>query len=152
MAGDPKNLNNQDWYEFGRAYYYEGGAKQREKKDVDALSSFVKADTCFSKLAQLSPAYSIAYFWRGKANVQQDLKDENGLAKPHFEKALSLVKPEEKTVVKSNMIEACLYLGSHYAFSKEKDLTKAKEYFNIVKELDPNNKAANDFFKSPAGK
>lgn len=152
MAGDPKNLTSQDWYEFGRAYYYNGGAKQREKKDAEALESFVKADTCFSKLAQLSPAYSIAYFWRGKANVQQDLKDDKGLAKPHYEKAVSLVKPEEKASVKSNMIEAYLYLGSHFAFSKEKDLNKAKEYFNLVKELDPANKAANDFFKSPAGK
>lgn len=152
MAGDPKNLNAQDWYEFGRAYYYDGGAKQREKKDVEALGQFVKADTCFSKLAQMSPAYAIAYFWRGKANVQQDVKDEKGLAKPHYEKAISLVKPEEKAGVKQNLIEAYLYLGSHFAFSKEKDLTKAKEYFNLVKELDPANKAANDFFKSPAGK
>lgn len=152
MGGDPKNLNAQDWYEFGRAYYYDGGAKQREKKDVEALGQFVKADTCFSKLAQISPAYAIAYFWRGKANVQQDVKDEKGLAKPHYEKAISLVKPEEKAGVKQNLIEAYLYLGSHFAFSKEKDLTKAKEYFNLVKELDPANKAANDFFKSPAGK
>jgi len=152
MNGDPKNLNAQDWYEFGRAYYYDGGAKQREKKDVEALDLFVKADTCFSKLAQISPAYAIAYFWRGKANVQQDVKDEKGLAKPHYEKAISLVKPEEKAGVKQNLIEAYLYLGSHYAFSKEKDLTKAKEYFNLVKELDPTNKAATDFFKSPAGK
>ncbi|MES2761015.1 MAG: tetratricopeptide repeat protein [Bacteroidota bacterium] len=152
MAGDPKNLNAQDWYEFGRAYYYNGGAKQREKKDVEALEQFVKADTCFSKLTQISPTYAIAYFWRGKANVQQDVKDEKGLAKPHYEKAISLVKPEEKASVKQNLIEAYLYLGSHFAFSKEKDLTKAKEYFNLVKELDPANKAANDFFKSPAGK
>lgn len=152
MNGDLKNLNSQDWYEFGRAYYYDGGAKQREKKEADALVQFVKADTCFSKLTQLSPTYAIAHFWRGKANVQQDLKDEKGSAKPHYEKAITLVKPEEKASVKSNLIEAYLYLGSHFAFSKEKDLTKAKEYFNLVKELDPANKAANDFFKSPAGK
>ena len=152
MNGDPKNLNAQDWYEFGRAYYYDGGAKQREKKDAEALELFVKADTCFSKLTQVSPTYAIAYFWRGKANVQQDVKDEKGLAKPHYEKAISLVKPEEKAGVKQNLIEAYLYLGSHFAFSKEKDLTKAKEYFNLVKELDPTNKAATDFFKSPAGK
>ena len=152
MNGDPKNLNAQDWYEFGRAYYYDGGAKQREKKDMEALDLFVKADTCFSKLTQISPTYAIAYFWRGKANVQQDVKDEKGLAKPHYEKAISLVKPEEKAGLKQNLIEAYLYLGSHFAFSKEKDLTKAKEYFNLVKELDPANKAATDFFKSPAGK
>lgn len=150
MAGEPKNLTAQDWYEFGRAYYYEGGNKQREKKDIDALALFVKSDTCFSKLAQLSPTYSIAYFWRGKANVQQDLKNEKWLAKSHFEKALSLVKPEEKASVKTNVIEACEYLGYHYLMAK--DNAKAKEYFTTIKELDPNNKKQIDFFKSPQGK
>lgn len=144
------NLSAQDWYEYGRAYYYEGGNKQKEKKDAEALTMFVKSDTCFSKLAQKSPAYAIAYFWRGKANVQQDLKNEKWLAKPHFEKALSLVKPEEKMSVKSNMIEACEYLGYHYLIVK--DYAKAKEYFGIIRDLDPNNKKQIDFFKSPQGK
>lgn len=152
MAGDPKNLTSQDWYEFGRAYYYEAGAKQREKKDVDAAALFVKSDTCFSKLCQLNTTYPMGYFWRGRVNAQLDPKDEKHIAKPHYENALSLVKPEEKMTYKTNIVEANLYLGSHYAFSKEKDLTKAKEYFKAVLELDPNNKAANDFFKSPAGK
>lgn len=152
MAGDPKNLTIQDWYDFGRAYYYEGGVKQREKKDIEATELFVKSDTCFSQLCQLKTDYPMGYFWRGRINTQLDPKDEKYLAKPHYEKALSLVKPEEKMTYKFNIIEANLYLGSHYAFSKEKDLTKAKEYFKIVLELDPTNKAANDFFKSPAGK
>jgi len=152
MAGDPNNLTIQDWYDYGRAYYYDAGAKQREKKDVDAAAQFVKADSCFSKLCQLKTDYPMGYFWRGRVNAQLDAKDEKYLSKPHYEKALSLVKPEEKMTYKSNIVEANLYLGSHYAFSKEKDLTKAKEYFKIVLELDPTNKAANDFFKSPAGK
>lgn len=152
MAGDPKNLSSQDWYEFGRSYYYEAGNKQREKKDLDAAALFVKADTCFSKLCQLNVNYPMGYFWRGRVNAQLDPKDEKYLPKPHYEKALSIVKPEEKMTYKSNIIEANLYLGSHAAFSKEKDLTKAKEYFKAVQELDPNNKAATDFFKSPAGK
>lgn len=152
MAGEPKNLTSQDWYEYGRSFYYEAGNKQREKKDVEAAELFVKADTCFSKLTQLNVTYPMGYFWRGRVNAQLDPKDEKYLPKAHYEKALEVVKPEEKMTYKSNVIEANLYLGSHYAFSKEKDLAKAKEYFKIVQELDPNNKAANDFFKSPAGK
>lgn len=152
MAGDPKNLTSQDWYEFGRSYYYEAGNKQKEKKDADAAALFVKADTCFSKLSQLNTSYPMGYFWRGRVNAQLDPKDEKYLAKPHYEKALTLVKPEEKATYKTNIIEANLYLGSHFAFSKEKDLTKAKEYFKTVQDIDPTNKAATDFFKSPAGK
>lgn len=137
MAGDPKNLSGQDYFEMGRAYYF--GPKD-----------FVKSDSCFSKVTQSIPTFATAYFWRGKANVQQDLKNEKWLAKPHYEKALTLVKPEERAGVKLNVIEACEYLGYYYLVMK--DNAKAKEYFTIVKDLDPNNKKQVEFFKSPAGK
>lgn len=151
LAGDKENLQLQDWYDFGRAYYYEGGNKQREKKEGEALQSFIQADTCFSILAQKSPEYAIAYFWRAKANVQQDLKNEKWLAKPYYEKGLELVKTQNALPAnKSNAIEACEYLG-FYAVST-KDYAKAKEYFGIIRELDPNNKKAVEFFKSPQGK
>lgn len=147
MGGNPDNLGLQDWYDFGRAYYYEAGTKQREKKEADAAALFVQADTCFSHLCRLNTTYPMGFFWRGRINAQLDPKDEKHIAKPHYENALSLVKPEEKMTYKTNIIEANLYLGSHYAFSKEKDMAKSKEYFKAVLELDPNNKAANDFFK-----
>ncbi len=137
MAGDPKNLSGQDYFEMGRAYYF--GPKD-----------FVKSDSCFSKVTQSIPTFATAYFWRGKANVQQDLKNEKWLAKPHYEKALTLVKPEERAGVKLNVIEASEYLGYYYLVMK--DNAKAKEYFTIVKDLDPNNKKQIEFFKSPAGK
>ncbi len=152
MGSDKKNLTKQDWYDWGRAYFYEAGLKIKDKKEAEAPALFVKADTCFSNLCQLDNTYPMGYFWRGRVNNQLDPKDEKGLAKPHFEAALTKVKPEEKVTYKTNIIEASSYLGSHFAFSKEKDLTKAKEYFKTVQELDPTNKAATDFFKSPAGK
>jgi tetratricopeptide (TPR) repeat protein len=151
LAGDKNNLQLQDWYDFGRSYYYEGGNKQKEKKDAEALQMFVQADTCFSILAQKSPDYAIAYFWRGKANVQQDLKNEKWLAKPFYEKGLELVKLQNALPAnKSNVIEACEYLGYHSVTIK--DYAKAKEYFGIIRDLDPNNKKQVDFFKSPQGK
>jgi tetratricopeptide (TPR) repeat protein len=137
MGGDPKNLSGQDYFEMGRAYYF--GPKD-----------FVKSDTCFSKVTQSIPTFATAYFWRGKANVQQDPKNEKWLAKPHYEKALELVKPEERAGAKTNVIEACEYLGYYYLTVK--DNAKAKEYFTIIKDLDPNNKKQMEFFKSPAGK
>ncbi len=152
MGNDWNNLSGQDLYDFGRSYYYEGGNKQREKKETDALNLFIKSDTCFSKLAQKSPTYATAFFWRGKANVQQDLKNEKWLAKPYYEKGLALVKPEERVQAanKSSVIEACEYLGYNSVVTK--DYAKAKEYFGIIRDLDPNNKKAIDFFKSPQGK
>lgn len=134
-----KGLSGQDYYDLGRAYFF--GPKD-----------FVKSDTAFSKLTQLSPTYPLGYFWRGKANVQLDPKNDKFLAKPYYEKGIELVKPEERgnSTYKNYVIEAASYLGYYYVVKK--DYTKAKEFWNIVKELDPTNKKANDFFKSEAGK
>ena len=131
----PKGLNGQDYFDLGRAYFF--GPKD-----------FVKADTCFSKLAQANQTFAAAYFYRGKANVQLDPKNEKWAAKPHYEKALGLVKPEERGSAsnKANVIEACEYLGYYYVVVK--DNAKAKEYFEIIKGLDANNKKANDFLKT----
>jgi len=137
-ANCTKGLTGQDNYDLGRAYYY-------GPKDM------VMADTCFAKLTIASPSYPVGFFWRGKASLQLDIKNEKWLAKPHFEKALELVKPEERGgSYKSNVIEACEYLGYYHV--KQKDNTKAKEYFQIVNTLDPNNKKAKDFLASPEGK
>ena len=152
MGNDWTNLNGQDFYDFGRAYYYEAGNKLKEKKESEAVELFIKADTCFSKLVQKTPTYVTAYFWRGKVNAQLDPKNEKWLAKPYYEKVLSLLKPEERSLPanKPSVIESCEYLGYYHLTIK--DNSKAKEYFTIIKELDPNNKKQIDFFKSPQGK
>ncbi len=152
----PKGLNGQDYFDYGRAYYYLGAAKQKEsadtkevpvkqKKEIEAKELFVKADTCFSKLCQSSPAFATAYFWRAKANLQLDLKNELWLAKPHYEKALSLVKPEERGngSNKTNVIDACEYLS--YCYLQQKDKVKAKEYVDVLTLVDPANKKLKGF-------
>ena len=111
---------------------------------------FIKADTCFSKITQEKKEWPVGYFWKAKAGVQLDLKNEKWLAKPDYEKAVEIVKPEERAANKVNIIEACSYLGYYYA--KMKDNEKAKSYWTIVKDLDPNNEKANAFFKSLTGK
>jgi tetratricopeptide (TPR) repeat protein len=133
-----KGLTGQDQYDLGRAYFF-------GPKDL------IMADTCFARLTVASPSYAVGYFWRGKVNIQIDNKNEKWLAKPYFEKALELVKPEERGgTYKSNVIEACEYLG--YYYGKQNDKVKAKEYFQIINTIDPNNKKAKDFLASPDGK
>ena len=161
MNGDTKNLNNNDYFSLGRAYYFSGGniqrdavamkdVKMRDKKMAEALPFFVGSDSAFSKLTQLSPTWPVGFFWRGKANVQLDPTNEKGLAKPYFEKALTLLKPEEKSTptYKNNVIEALEYLGG-YSIGVAKDKAKADEYWKAVQELDPNNAKAKIYFNPP---
>jgi tetratricopeptide (TPR) repeat protein len=161
MNGDTKNLNNNDYFSLGRAYYFSGGniqrdaialkdVKAKDKKMAEAIPFFVSSDSAFSKLTQLSPSWPVGFFWRGKSNVQLDPTNEKGLAKPYFEKALSLVKPEEKSTptYKNNVIEALEYLGG-YSIGVAKDKVKADEYWKSVQELDPNNAKAKIYFNPP---
>ena len=161
MNGDWKNLTNNDYFTLGRAYYFSAGAiqreaalikdaKARERKETETTPLFIAADSAFSKLTQLSPAWPVGYFWRGKSNVQLDPKNDKGLAKPHFEKALLLLKPEEKTspTYKNNVLEALEYLAGYYT-SVTKDKTKADEYWKMVQEIDPNNAKAKIYFNPP---
>ncbi|RME18615.1 MAG: tetratricopeptide repeat protein [Bacteroidetes bacterium] len=130
---NPSKMSSQDWFEAGRAYYY---AKQ-----------FDKADTAFGNVLAKLPNFDVTYVWKARVKANLDPKNEKWLALPYYDKYFSLVKPEERSnaAKKSNVIEACEYLGYYYMTQKNKD--KATEYFTIIKELDPNNLKAQAFFK-----
>jgi tetratricopeptide (TPR) repeat protein len=147
-----KGLNAQDNFELGRDYFSFAGMKVKEKKETEAMPLFVKADTAFAHLVQLSPNFPTGYFWRGRTNSWLDQGNEKGLAFPYYDKYVNMIKPEERATAanKFNVIEAYEYLGYYYL--KKKENAKAKECFTIVKEIDPNNQKAKDFFKSPEGK
>jgi tetratricopeptide (TPR) repeat protein len=159
IATQGATMNNNDWFNLGRAYYYSGTAKQSEAaaikdpkkksaKEEEALPFFVKADTAFSQLVKLNPSWPTAHAWRGRANFQLDMKMEKDLAKMHYEKVLSVVKPEEKaTTGKSSVVEALEYLGYYYVTKKDK--AKADEMFNQLKEIDPANPKVTNYFNPP---
>lgn len=140
--GVSANLSVQELNDLGKAYYF--GPK-----------NYILADTCFSGVAMRSPNYAPVYLWRARANYKQDLKNEKWLAKDHYAKYLELLTPEEAAAAanKSSIMEASKYLGDYYVNSKEnKDVAKAKSYWEKVRVLDPTDKQAAAFFASPAGK
>ncbi len=163
-AGCTKGLDGQDHFDLGKAYYFSGGAKQREAvtikdaklklaKEAEATPFFVKADSSFSKLILLKPAFPAGYYWKGRVETYLDPKNEMWLSKPHFEKALELAKPEEKTgTYKSNTIEALEYLGYyHFVKNNNKINPDSDKYFNELKTLDPANEKAKNYFNPPKG-
>ena len=159
MAADAKSLNNNDYFNWGRAYYYSGGTiqneanaikdpKLRKKKEDEATPLFLKADSAFMRLAELNPTWPVSYTWRGRTNSILDPKAEKDSTRTYYEKVLSLVKPEEKTTTyKANVIEAYEYLGYYYVTKKDK--TKADEMWNALKEVDPTNEKAKSYFAPP---
>jgi tetratricopeptide (TPR) repeat protein len=129
-------LSPAEEFELGKAYYF--GPK-----------NFVLADTAFSHVNKLSPTYAPGYWWKARTLLQQDLKNEKWLAQGSYEKVLELVKPEERgsSSNKKMVMESAKYCGDYYVNSTAKNPEKAKQYWQIVLDLDPTDVQAKAYFK-----
>lgn len=110
---------------------------------------FALSDSSFKKVLSVNPDMILANKWRAKANVQLDPDSKLALAKPHYEKvvALILAAPESLEKNKKDLIEAYEYLVSYHLIIV-KEIEIATDYINKIKELDPNNKKIEPFFKT----
>ena len=146
---NPKR-NLLDYYYLGSSYYFDYGAQKAANKGVDN-SLLVKADSTFSYLINRSPTTFVAWQLRGRINRQlDDTNDSKGLAVPYYEKYVELItitKPELAAKNASGLVEAYIYLGS-VAARRDRDNTKARDYFNKVLVLDPNNDVVKQALKA----
>lgn len=149
-------LNNNDYFNYGRANYNLGqnklieassikDAKAKAAKEAEAQPFMVKADSAFAGLIRLNPNWVTAYTWRGRSSSLINFDS----AKPYYEKVLAVVKPEEKTgSYKKDVVEAYEYLGSYYVNTKDK--ANADATFTSLKEIDPNNIKVQNYFNPKA--
>lgn len=163
------SFNNGDYFDIGKAYYFYSNEKQKDldaikneltkkkkptnspelkQKEDSIVSLRIKADTAFKNLTQLNPNWPVGYMWRGRVNSLLDPNVDLDTTKVLYEKVIALIKPEEKnTTYKNNYIESLEYLG--YYFVKKKDKANADLIFNQLKEIDPNNEKAKNYFNPP---
>jgi len=121
---DPAKENNvADYMQVGRAYY--NGEKYKS------------ADSVFNIVLKKSPDYLPAYTYIARTYSKMDPDTKLGLAKPKFEKLLS-VAAKDSTKNQTEMMEALTYLG--YFNMENGNYTKAKDYYNRMINLDPSNK------------
>jgi tetratricopeptide (TPR) repeat protein len=119
------SLGGQEYFDLGRAYYFKG--------------SLIYADSAFSKLIQAKPELIIGYIWRARINAQLDSTSEKGLAKPFYEKVISMAK-SDSVKYKKDLIDAYHYLG--YYFYLQKDECSAKINYQQVLFLAPDDQAS----------
>lgn len=141
MDGNPMNITPQEYYDFGKAYYF--GPK-----------NYDMADTCFNRLTQRSPSFAISYAWLARCDYKKETPTNKWLAKDDYKKFIEMLNADEMITpqYKSFTMEACKYLGDYYINSTEKNKEEAQKYWNIVKTIDPADKQAAAFFASPHGK
>lgn len=101
---------------------------------------YPQADTVYTQLVEQYPTNIQVAVEAARVKANIDSTQEEGLAKPLYEKILDLsaADPDKN---KTFIIEAYKYLGSYYAIS-EGNLVKGKEYFQKVLALNPNDTQA----------
>jgi|ERR1035437_340753 tetratricopeptide (TPR) repeat protein len=124
------SLQPQEYFDLGKAYYF--------------IKEFVDADTSFAMLVKAKPDLAVGYQWRARANASLDSTSEKGLAKPFYEKLLTLIE-SDTAKYKKEMVESYSYLGYYYYL--QKDIPAAKSYFQKVLVFDPENPQAKEAVK-----
>jgi tetratricopeptide (TPR) repeat protein len=120
---DPTKDNTDDLMRIGRAYY------NSEK--------YKTADSVFASIIAKTPTYIPAYLWTANTYSKMDPDFKLGLAKPKFEKLLDVAKTDSVKNAPS-MMDAMGYLS--YFNMVNNNFSKAKDYYNRMINLDPNNK------------
>lgn len=154
MIGGIEVAEGTDFYNLGRSWYYAGQALRDDSTDLGrakAKEFFTKADTAFGVVSIKSPLSHISYLWRGHANSSLDPETVVGLAKPHYEKALSILlkKVEDSGItatLKKDLINIYKYEAWYYHLKLEKD--SAIFYAKKMLELAPENLDAKSLIDS----
>ncbi len=137
------DLGVTDKFSFGRTCYYAGYGKMTPDavgqipSDADVAKGkeyLAMADKLFKEVSEISAESYLGYFWRARVNSLLDPESTQGLAKPYYEKALSILLANPKGK-EGMLIECYKYLGYYYYINNDK--TNAIDNFSKVIELDP---------------
>jgi tetratricopeptide (TPR) repeat protein len=120
---DPSKDNTEDYMRIGRAYY--------------TGENFKSADSVFNAVIVKSPNYVPAYLMIANTNSKMDPDFKLGLAKPKFEKLIEVAKADSIKNAPA-MMDAFGYLSYYYMMNN--NFSRSKDYYNMMINLDPNNK------------
>ncbi|WP_353722447.1 tetratricopeptide repeat protein [Dyadobacter sp. 676] len=146
-------------------YYYEGLANFQTAQGIvvpksgdpnfadslkiatDKRNLYLKADSIFATVTRKLPDWPYGYYWRASALYNAYDRQENidkGISQPYYLKLAELAeKDPDPSKFKSYLRLAYGYLAFH-AQSTLKDEAKAKEYWEKLLKVDPDNAAAKE--------
>lgn len=137
-------VNATEYFNLALAHYF------------NTTPDYKQADVALDKVIAQAPDFIGSYLWKGRVGLKlDDPKNKQWLAKPHYEMYLAKMTDADKANpnLKGNMIEASKYLGDYYVNSSaNKNIPLAKENWERVRTLDPNDAQAKAFFASALGK
>ncbi|MCX6230620.1 MAG: tetratricopeptide repeat protein [Bacteroidetes bacterium] len=129
------NPLSSDYFFLGKSSYFAAGMLTNAADSLIKSQFLQKADTSFSKVAELSPSSYIGFFWKARTNSMIDLNSALASAKPWYEKAIVILEnnPEK---YKKELLEAYEYICIYYY--NVKDFEQAKVFLNKILAIDAN--------------
>jgi len=118
-------------YDLGKAYYF-------------GRNDYKSADSIFQIVIKNDSTYVPAYIFRARSNYKLDTNNEKWMALPFYMKVTEIVKPEDRQqhTKKTFVLESLRYVADYYSKSEQKDLAKAKIYFEEILKVEPNDAVA----------
>jgi tetratricopeptide (TPR) repeat protein len=137
LIANKQNPLSSDYYNLGKSAYFAAGMLTNAADSLIKSEFLQKADTSFSKVAELSPSSYIGYFFKARTNAMIDYNSALALAKPWYEKAVSILEnnPEK---YKKELLESYEYLGILYYNTK--DFDQSKGFLSKILAIDVNYK------------
>lgn len=161
-------------FNIGQMYYLQALKNDTAKADTAIRKqNLILADTSFHMVTRLIPTSHLGLLWSARTETYLDAKQE-GLANASYEKLIQFIlalPPDQAAKRKNDLFDAynyfaSLYYGKAYVALVKKNMPelqelkgKAMEYWNKMKELNPNDpkpdegiKATNDLKPAPPRK
>lgn len=118
-------------YDLGKAYYF-------------GIQNYALADSIFQIVIDNDSTYVPAYIYRGRANYKMDNNNAKWMAFPFYLKVTEIVPAADRMqpTKKAFVLESLRYVADYYSKSDNKNLDKAKSYFEQILAVEPNDAVA----------
>ncbi|WP_229254338.1 tetratricopeptide repeat protein [Dyadobacter sp. NIV53] len=153
IALDTAKASPNDYFYLGLSNFQQGTAIQPAGlPDSVALAQtrknfFLTADSSFAMVTVKTPEWPIGYYWRASSLYNAYDRQENidkGISAPYYEKLAELAeKDADPSKLKGYLKLAYGYLA-FYSQTTKNDPAKAKEYWEKLLKVDPENASAKE--------
>lgn len=130
-----------DYAGLATLYTQYAGSLQGDQRN----ETFKKADGVYAQMAEKYPSVEeFVLFMRARVNSYMDPETKEGLARPYYEKLVSLLEPkaEKDKSDTARLIESYRYLGYYNLLQEKDDHTVSNGYWQKLLAIDPNNEVA----------
>ncbi len=115
LISKTSNVSAMIYFNMGLDYNYIA-TDSAVASDTTKFKEYITlADSCFSTVSKLSPNSHLGYIYRARMQSKLDPESELGLAKVHYENALTVIEAKNDTVkFKNEILEIYRYLGYYH--------------------------------------